>query len=163
MHQGIMNGCWIRPDNVGERYVIYLVINIVMEKLIELLNEYHHFNSDLIYYWWDKEYERVYFHSELPEKEKEKLRKAGIYNEEDDWVDEDWIWDEWICSKKFWFIKWLVENDKIDLEKVEKKFYNEICITDYWDKDRAYWKSDLVISVLSISDTPIEDLISYLK
>lgn len=68
-----------------------------------------------------------------------------------------------IISKWYWFIKRLVDNDKIDYEKVENKFYNEICITDYWDKDRAYWKSDLVISVLSISDEPISDLISYLK
>ena len=68
-----------------------------------------------------------------------------------------------IISKQYWFIKWLVENDKIDLDKVENKFYNEICITDYWDKDRVYWKSDLVISVLSISSSPIDDLISYLR
>ena len=115
----------------------------------EFENEYHHFNSDLIYYWWDKEYERVYFHSELPEKEKEKLRKAGIYNKEDDWVDEDWIWDEWICSKKFWFIKRLVENDKIDIEKFPQ-------IMEYSDYES-------LLMLLSISDTPIEDLISYLK
>ena len=125
-------------------------------KLIGLLNEYHHFNSDLIYYWWDEEYERVYFHSELPEKEKEKLRKAGIYNEEDDWVDEDWIWDEWICSKKFWFIKWLVENDKIDFNKdAFISLSSELWCTAYDEK--------IVLMVLSISDTPIEDLISYLK
>jgi len=68
-----------------------------------------------------------------------------------------------LVSKKFWFIKWLVENNKIDTDKIENKFYNEICITDYWDKNRAYWKSDLVISVLSISDTPIDDLLSYLR
>lgn len=68
-----------------------------------------------------------------------------------------------LCSKKFWFIKWLVDNNKIDLDKVENKFYNEICITDYWDKNRACSKSNLVISVLSISDNPIQDLISLLK
>ena len=123
-------------------------------KLIELLNEYHHFNSDLIYYWWDKEYERIYFHSELPEKEKEKLRKAGIYNEEDDWVDEDWILDEWICSKKFWFIQWLVENDKIDRERMR----------DNWgDMQYHFPDEDLFIMSLAISDTPIDDLVSYLK
>ena len=133
-------------------------------RLLELLNEYHHFNSDLIYYWWDEEYERVYFHSELPEKEKEKLRKAGIYNEEDDWVDEDWIWDEWICSKKFWFIKWLVENDKIDLWKIKKLYRksNEHSIHTY---PIMYEYSDLesLLMLLSISDTPIEDLLLYLK
>ena len=138
---------------------------IWMEKLIELLNEYHHFNSDLIYYWWDKEYERVYFHSELPEKEKEKLRKAGIYNKEDDWVDEDWIWDEWICSKKFWFIKWLVENDKIDREK----FWNsETKSSKYSDFELSYDTpredyTNILLMELSISDTPIEDLLLYLK
>jgi hypothetical protein len=123
-------------------------------KLIKLLNEYHHFNSDLIYYWWDKEYERVYFHSELLEKEKEKLRKAGIYNEEDDWVDEDWIWDEWICSKKFWFIKWLVENDKIDLDKLEKKVLKENLIRKF---------DEWLLMLISISSSPIDDLISFLK
>ena len=134
-------------------------------KLIELLNEYHHFNSDLIYYWWDKEYERVYFHSELPEKEKEKLRKAGIYNEEDDWVDEDWIWDEWICSKKFWFIKWLVENDKIDTNKLEKIWYEKTVYQNYWQYREIVEYSDYesLLMLLSISDTPIEVLLLYLK
>ena len=130
-------------------------------KLLELLNEYHHFNSDLIGYFYDDEYDKFYFRTELPEEKKEELKNADALI--DDGISEVRVEDERIISKKFWFIKWLVENDKIDIEKVEKKFYNEICITDYWDKDRAYWKSDLVISVLSISDTPIEDLISYLK
>ena len=136
--------------------------------LIELLNEYHHFNSDLIYYWWDEEYERVYFHSELPEKEKEKLRKAGIYNEEDDWVDEDWIWDEWICSKKFWFIKWLVENDKIDRKRKMIKQVWTWWTLDLMNFDRIqdieyYSIEETLLMLLSISDTPIDDLISYLK
>ena len=130
-------------------------------KLLELLNEYNHFNSDLIAYFYDDEYDKFYFRTELPEEKKEELKNADALI--DDGISEVRVEDERIISKKFWFIKWLVENDKIDIEKVEKKFYNEICITDYWDKDRAYWKSDLVISVLSISDTPIEDLISYLK
>ena len=124
-----------------------------MEKLIELLNEYHHFNSDLIYYWWDEEYERVYFHTELPEEQKKKLAKAGI---DDEWIDEQRVYDEWICSKKFWFIKWLVENDKIDRKKLE-----------YSDSDCTVYRSDttyeMLLMLLSISDTPIEDLILYLK
>ena len=107
-----------------------------MEKLIELLNEYDS--------WWD--YDDYYWPYQY-------------------WQDRDaYIYGKYyLVSRDYWFIQWLVENDKIDIEKVEKKFYNEICITDYWDKDRAYWKSDLVISVLSISDTPIEDLLLYLK
>ena len=140
-------------------------------KLIELLNEYHHFNSDLIYYWWDKEYEKVYFHSELPEKEKEKLRKAGIYNEEDDWVDEDWIWDEWICSKKFWFIQWLVENDKIDTSKANEKNLNgyEIelriravkeLVADSEEKTVLYLN---LLMLLAIQEQPIRFLCEIIK
>jgi hypothetical protein len=55
-----------------------------------------------------------------------------------------------LISKSFWFIKWLVENDKIDLDKVE--FVGE------WTT-----KYQSLLMLLSISDTPIEDLISYLK
>ena len=64
----------------------------------------------------------------------------------------------YIISKQGWFIKWLVENDKI---KPLRKFIG-------WetDEDEPYIQFDLVdqyIAYLSISDTPIEDLISYLK
>lgn len=27
-----MNGCYIKQDNAGERYVIYLIVNIIMTK-----------------------------------------------------------------------------------------------------------------------------------
>ena len=60
------------------------------------------------------------------------------------------------------FIKWLVENDKIDREKMwrfkaERKNTQIISIAN---------KSDFYLSLLmllSISDTPIEDLLLYLK
>ena len=114
---------------------------IWIEKLIELLNEYEKETKKSEYSQW-----------------------RGLLWGRPQYLRCDTVESELlIISKGYHFIKWLVENDKINIDKVEKKFYNEICITDYWDKDRAYWKSDLVISVLSISDTPIEDLISYLK
>lgn len=127
-------------------------------KLLELLNEYHHFNSDLIYYWWDEECERVYFHTELPEEQKEKLAKAGI---DDEWIDEQRIDDERIISKKFWFIKWLVENDKIDREQ----FYDKArkIITDFDLRWEYEWACNEIIMLLSISDTPIDLLCSLLK
>ena len=119
-------------------------------KLLELLNEYHHFNSDLIYYWWDEECEKFYFHTELPEEQKKKLWDALI----NDGIDEQRVGNEWICSKKFWFIKWLVENDKIDLDEIPY-------LTDeHWWGFNEY---EEVIMILSISDTPIENLILYLK
>jgi hypothetical protein len=119
-----------------------------MEKLIELLNEYveKHNKSDLYYTfelednWW-----------------------LFCY---DDVTDHKWwtMQDEAmvICSKKYWFIKWLVENNKIDFH-----------IWSRWEKYLEYpiWSDNLdevhdykdIIQRLSISDTPIEDLISYLK
>ena len=70
----------------------------------------------------------------------------------------DWQWfyfgarfysDEKVLSKKFWFIKWLVENDKIDLYKFPQ-------ILEYSDYAS-------LLMLLSISDTPIDDLLLYLK
>jgi hypothetical protein len=52
------------------------------------------------------------------------------------------------------FIKWLVENDKIDRDKVDDKFERPF----YW-----YTNYEIVLMLISISDTPIEFLISILK
>ena len=70
-----------------------------------------------------------------------------------------------IISKKFWFIKWLVENDKIDLwEKLFNltKNDNRKSIICDLDNNDFSWE-DTFLMLLAISDTPIEDLISYLK
>lgn len=58
----------------------------------------------------------------------------------------------YITSKQGWFIKWLVENDKIDLLQLD----NRIALSEFNKVER-------VLMALSISDTPIDDLISYLK
>lgn len=108
-----------------------------MEKLIKLLNEYHFFNTDCINYVLDEEENRIYLKQEFD----------WFYNEQR-------INAERIISKKFWFIKWLVENDKIDRDKVDDKFERPF----YW-----YTNYEIVLMLLSISDTPIEDLILYLK
>lgn len=83
------------------------------------------------------------------------------------WYYEDWVLDcklnlyeymayEWICSARYWFIKWLVENKKIDLDKLPKHLQWE------WVNTDIKWE-ELVIMVLSIQDEPIEFLISILK
>ena len=72
-----------------------------------------------------------------------------------------------VLSKEYWFIQRLVENDKIDRDKkeIEKSDY-DITFTWALTMDK---KSDLDIMVdtllmlLSISDEPISDLISYLR
>lgn len=76
----------------------------------------------------------------------------GDYQTDMDFTDRDTYW---YLSKKFWFIKWLVENDKIDLDMPMET----LSFREYYDIK----KSDFLIALLSISDTPIEDLINYLK
>jgi hypothetical protein len=110
---------------------------IWIEKLVELLNEYDSSN------WW---------------------------KETDEWIDNIWKIYEFhselqIISKKYWFIKWLVENDKIDLwEKLFNltKNDNRKSIICDLDNNDFSWE-DTFLMLLSISDTPIEDLILYLK
>ena len=64
------------------------------------------------------------------------------------------IWVEKVICKEFWFIKYLVDNDKIDYYLIGKKW--RPCLWFYRDYE-------ILLMLLSISDTPIEDLISYLK
>ena len=122
-----------------------------MEKLIELLKEYiENYGNDA------------------------KVR------EEENYILDTWIefvyWSrvylyETIISKKFWFIKRLVENDKIDTSKAKDKNLNgyEIelriravkeLVADSEEKTVLYLN---LLMILSISDTPIEDLLLYLK
>ena len=96
-----------------------------MEKLIELLNEYNK-----IYNYAPVEY----------------------YDDWEDWFETDYVAYYKTCiiiSKSFWFIKWLVENDKIDLEKFPQ-------IMEYSDLES-------LLMYLSIQDKPIEYLLSILK
>ena len=100
-----------------------------MEKLIELLKEYiENYGNDV------------------------KVR------EEENYILDTWIefvyWNrvylyETIISKKFWFIKWLVENEKIDLD--------EFSIIDGFDDYES------LLMRLAIDDEPLEFLASILK
>lgn len=121
-----------------------------MEKLMELLNEYDpYIASDgehrdnlwyFIYKWW-----------------------SAIFPKE--------VWMLQIISKEYWFIEWLVENDKIDTSKANDKNLNgyEIelriravkeLVADSEEKTVLYLN---LLMLLSISSSPIEDLISFLK
>ena len=115
-----------------------------MEKLIELLLEYkpqtHYLDKPKGIY--DKKY------------------GIGWYKRE--WDIGWWFSEGVIISKKFWFIKWLVENDKIDTDIVYKKWF----LAKTYDKDEAweYFEPyEEILMLLSIQDNPIEYLISYLK
>ena len=119
-----------------------------MEKLIELLNEYvEKYNKSDLYYTFELEKDSWWLF---------------CY---DDVTDHKWwtMQDEAmvICSKKYWFIKWLVENEKID-----RTFREDIKYPYYLEKEwllQGYEKSDVIIMLLSIQDEPTRFLVSILK
>lgn len=93
-----------------------------MEKLIELLNEYE--KGDVWSY--DEEMWMPYY-----------------------WWGDDCDYDTYLISKKYWFIQWLVENKKIDLD--------EFSIIDWFDDYES------LLMRLAIDDEPLEFLASILK
>lgn len=105
-----------------------------MEKLIELLNEYG--TQEEIKWKW-------YF---VPNH----IQWEGCDNSE--------CSDLLIISKKFWFIKWLVNENKIDYEKV-RTWKNSDSEWDFGTCQPEYF----VIMLLSVQDDPIDFLISILK
>ena len=102
---------------------------------------------------------------------KEKIWKLlELLNEYDSWWDYDdyyWPYQYWqdtdayqygkyyLVSRDYWFIKWLVENDKIDLLQLDNRIALSMSV--------EFNKVERVLMALSISDTPIEDLVSYLR
>ena len=79
-----------------------------------------------------------------------------------------WLWDLnsqncvlLIISKEYWFIKWLVENEKIDLDKLPirlEEYYQNTEAVGYVTDDE-----NILLMELAIQDNPIEFLISILK
>ena len=74
-----------------------------------------------------------------------------------------------IISKQFWFIKWLVENEKIDKRKIDTRLVRNV--ESHYDEDwcwvensyEDYSNTNTLLMLLSIQDEPIEFLISILK
>lgn len=105
-----------------------------MEKLVKMLNKYEETNKHRISrdVWYDPIW--IYWYS------------LWMY----------WFW--WaskciIISKEYWFVKHLVEKDKIDYEKLNELNDRYRCLEPY----------EAIVMQLSISDDPIQDLISLLK
>jgi hypothetical protein len=81
----------------------------------------------------------------------------------------DWIfWSDWDClssvmdeihliSKPCRFIKWLVENEKINFDKLE------IWLLRYGIPEDTVWFYEWLLMLLSISDEPIDYLCNILK
>lgn len=68
--------------------------------------------------------------------------------------------DVHIFSKRMWFVKWLVENDKIDNDKLEVAYENEEDLYIGWDVCRDY---RFILMLLSIQDNPMTFMLSILK
>ena len=81
-------------------------------------------------------------------------KNIWYFNEE----DLQWQTKAWILSKEFWWVKWLVENDKIDIDKIEEKSEYTF-IKNGWGEHII----EDVLMLLSIQDEPINFLISILK
>ena len=76
--------------------------------------------------------------------------------------DEIWpyVAESIILNKKFWFIKWLVENDKIDFSKFN--FWNEImyCVYEYTPEVS---EEEELLMLLAIQEQPIRFLCEIIK
>jgi hypothetical protein len=100
------------------------------------------------------------------EETKGKNEDIGKYlNYAEDWrrtflYEIDWAYydiDEYvILSKRYWFIKWLFDNKKIDLEELEKE------LSWIWIY-KNIWYYEWLLMLLSVQDNPIDFLISILK
>lgn len=120
-----------------------------MEKLIELLNEYEK-SKDFRDYEWRIE-------------KKSKERPCWTLIMWMSWEQFTWAYiddeemERIIISKKYEFIKWLVENDKINyLQLIEDNTWN-ILKENWWDN------KTVLLMLLAIQDEPIKFLISILK
>lgn len=124
-----------------------------MEKLIELLNE-----------WYLEKYGT----------------NPNFVRFEDYGCNDYWyfIWDDKLMvetevwTKKYWFIKWLVDNDKINFHLVKRvwswdfvydmtgnPYYNSCFCEDL----EEYGDVDRVLMLLAIQDEPLTFLISILR
>lgn len=113
------------------------------KKLIELLNEYE---KD-----WLNEFE-TYVERWYCERTEQILSGK--------WENNNELKPCEIISKKYWFIKWLVDNDKIDRERILKENWQFRLF--YYDLERVK-NYDRLVMYLSVEDNPIEFLISVLK
>ena len=103
---------------------------------------------------------------ELLNKYEAKLEEMPLTRER--WREENWILyrrfmnvedaERMVISKSFWFIKRLLDKEKIDLLRLS---CTAIRYTEIIDAD--FSREDIIIMILAIQDNPIKFLIDYLK
>ena len=104
----------------------------------------------------------------------EKLIELAIkYDREKEWASFDWsitnwefenhIYQKYLISKEYWFIKWLVENEKIDRDEIIiNSDFMPIAFDRKWEKYEWSEEKQLLM-LLSIQDEPIRFLCEILK
>lgn len=107
-----------------------------MEKLIKLLNEFEKERKSWFTWRSIDSYDNC------------------VYGVDCDWETEITMYSD-LYSKYYGFIKWLFDEDKIDLTKLEDN--SDWYWIELWDDCYE------VLALLSIQDNPIEFLISILK
>ena len=122
-----------------------------MDKLIELIIE---FQKEI----WQTTYDLDMYHYD------DKLKLIIIWRDVSKWFI-DYI-DIFRLLFAPWFIKWLVDNDKIDLEKLDKKSERKPMYS--FEEEWKIWFKlfgvyDSLLMLLAIQDNPIEFLCSVLK
>lgn len=134
----------------------------MMEKLIELLNEYEIEREEKIDSFKDKE---------KPLWERYIDCTNDLTFEPTDKNEMNWEYFSWdtahsvIISKSYWFIKRLADHDKIDFQKVNKVYYEKIyCWFDWkYQKFEDFMNEEILLMRLSIQESPIEFLVGVLK
>ena len=128
-----------------------------MDKLIELIIE---FQKEI----WQTTYDLDMYHYD------DKLKLIIIWSDVSKWFI-DYI-DIFRLLFAPWFIKWLVENDKIDRDKFKEKNWTHwmrklnkrFNVIWEWMIDwEDYSDLESILMILSISDSPIDFLIQILK
>jgi hypothetical protein len=84
-----------------------------------------------------------------------------VYGVDCDWETEITMYSD-LYSKWYGFIKWLVDNDKIDDKKLYSNDYR-LMIKLEWESYWELWWADRLIMILSVKDSPIDFLCSILK
>ena len=115
-----------------------------MEKLIELLNEYEKEVKKSEFYEWEK---WIWWDTNLFRRDTRDEEWSHLYSD---------TADTYVISKKYGFIWWLVENDKIDVEK-------EIKNSELNWLHEHYFREDCLLMLLAIQDEPIRFLCEILK
>ena len=72
-----------------------------------------------------------------------------------------WMFDKIAISKEYGFVEWLIEQDKINMEKVPMRC--ELYYQTRWIPWNVTDDTDILIMLLAIQPKPIEFLIELLK